>query len=163
MQYLKICATLLIALLFTACGSVSYLGLHHPGTGQEIRPIRDVEGQPPVEQRIVYFDFNRADIRADAIPVLDANADFLLETMKKNSNLQIVIEGHADTIGSEEYNVVLGNRRAEAVSRYLRNRGVPPANIRTLSFGESRPVVLSSGQEDLARDRSRRVVLVYSP
>lgn len=113
---------------------------------------------PPVKQRIilrgVYFDFNRSDIRADARPVLDQGAELL----KANPGVDVRVEGHTDSIGSEEYNQALSMRRAESVYRYLVNRGVDPERFTVEGFGESRPI--ASNDTETGRAQNRRVELI---
>ncbi|HEY5657601.1 MAG TPA: peptidoglycan-associated lipoprotein Pal [Myxococcota bacterium] len=97
----------------------------------------------------MYFDFDRFDIRADARPVLRANAD----AIGKASGV-VTIEGHCDERGSSEYNLALGERRANAVKRYLVDLGVSSSKLRTVSFGEERPAV--QGHDESAWRYNRR-------
>ena len=99
----------------------------------------------------VYFDFDRYEIREDAKPVLRSNA----RGIKSNSRLgNITIEGHCDERGSEEYNLALGERRANGVKRYLVDLGVPSSRLRTVSFGEAKPAVM--GHDESAWRYNRR-------
>jgi peptidoglycan-associated lipoprotein len=88
-----------------------------------------------LSKRIVYFDFDRADIRADSQSVVSAHAAFLA----KNANIKVRLEGHADERGSREYNIGLGERRGQAVRRALLLSGVAEAQLSTVSYGEERP------------------------
>jgi peptidoglycan-associated lipoprotein len=98
----------------------------------------------------VYFDYDRSDIREDARAGLRANADKL-----NAGNLGVVtVEGHCDERGSTEYNLALGERRANAVKRYLVDLGVPSSNLRTVSFGEERAAV--QGHDESAWRYNRR-------
>jgi OOP family OmpA-OmpF porin len=112
---------------------------------------------PPTSQRLVLrgvnFDFNKSDIRPDSRPVLDEAADVL----KDNPTVRISVEGHTDSIGSDEYNEKLSVRRAEAVFRYLVNRGVAPTRMEVIGYGESRPV--ASNETESGRAQNRRVEL----
>ena len=83
----------------------------------------------------VFFDYNMSEIRADARGPLQTNADW----MKKWTGTQIVLEGHADSRGSSEYNLALGSRRANSAKDYLVNLGVPAARITVLSKGKEAP------------------------
>ncbi|MDP3091442.1 MAG: peptidoglycan-associated lipoprotein Pal [Nitrospira sp.] len=83
----------------------------------------------------VFFDFDRFTVRSDAQPMLEANAGAL----KLQPDQQIVIEGHCDERGTSAYNLVLGERRAQSVKRYLQVLGVPPSQIRITSYGKERP------------------------
>jgi peptidoglycan-associated lipoprotein len=82
----------------------------------------------------IFFDFDRYTIRADAQPVLEANASRL-----KTISGKIVIEGHCDERGTEAYNLVLGEKRARATKRYLEDLGVPSTRMKIISYGEIRP------------------------
>jgi len=112
----------------------------------------------PVKQRIVLrgvtFDFNSADIRPEARPVLDQAAQLL----KANPGVDVRIEGHTDSIGSAAYNQALSIRRAESVFRYLVNQGVDPERLRVEGFGASQPV--ASNATEAGRAQNRRVELI---
>jgi peptidoglycan-associated lipoprotein len=82
-----------------------------------------------------YFDFNKADIRADARPALAKTADFL----RNYPQIRVTIEGHCDERGSTEYNLALGDRRAGAVKQYLVSLGISADRISTVSFGKEKP------------------------
>ena len=83
----------------------------------------------------VFFDYDRAEIRGDMIATLQGNATWL----KSNPNVRFTIEGHCDERGSEEYNLGLGDRRANAVKEFLVGQGVAANRINTVSYGEERP------------------------
>jgi peptidoglycan-associated lipoprotein len=85
--------------------------------------------------RDIHFDFDRYDIRADDAKVLDANAAWLTD----NARALVLVEGHADERGTNEYNLALGERRARAALDYLVSRGVRSARISVVSYGEERP------------------------
>ncbi|MDH3519552.1 MAG: peptidoglycan-associated lipoprotein Pal [Myxococcales bacterium] len=106
-----------------------------------------------VNLQTVYFDFDRAEIREDARPVLRGNAK-TLSSLTGN----VTIEGHCDERGSAEYNLALGERRANAVKRYLVDLGVSSARLRTVSFGEERPAV--QGHDESAWRYNRRADFV---
>lgn len=89
----------------------------------------------------VYFDLDSSSIRPQFESVLRGAAEAL-----KSSGASVVIEGHCDDRGSDEYNVALGERRATAVRRYLYNLGVPQDQMSTVSYGEARPAVSGSGE-----------------
>ena len=112
-------------------------------------PVRVVK----VELETIYFDFDRFDIRADARPVLRGNAAVISDASGK-----VTIEGHCDERGSAEYNLALGERRANAVKRYLVDLGVSSAKLRTVSFGEERPAV--QGHDESAWRYNRRADFV---
>jgi peptidoglycan-associated lipoprotein len=108
-----------------------------------------------LSQRIVFFDFDRADIRADSQSIVTAHAAFLA----KSPNVKVRLEGHADERGSREYNIGLGERRAQAVRRALLLQGVAEAQLTTVSYGEERPA--SAGSDEQAYAQNRRVEIVY--
>jgi peptidoglycan-associated lipoprotein len=104
---------------------------------------------------IVYFDYDRAEIKAEFVPIVTAHAKYL----NTNSSNKVRLEGHSDERGSREYNIGLGERRAQAVRRALMLQGVTEAQITTVSYGEERPSV--QGSDESAYGKNRRVELVY--
>ena len=107
----------------------------------------------------VFFDFDSSDIRADAVPTLEAQAAFL----RTFPSLTLVIEGHADERGTREYNLALGERRANAHKDYLISLGVDPARIETISYGKERPAVAGSNESAWAQNRRAVVALKNAP
>ena len=103
----------------------------------------------------VKFGFDKAELSAEAKSALDAFADKL---KADNKNVYVEIQGHTDNVGSEEYNFQLGEKRAEAVRRYLSMKGVPLNRLSTISYGEAEPVADNSTRD--GRNQNRRVVLV---
>lgn len=103
--------------------------------------------------RGVNFDFDKANIRADARPILDE----AISTLKSEGTITIVCEGHTDSRGTDEYNQRLSQRRATAVKDYLVKGGVPADRISVEGFGESKPV--ASNDTDDGRAQNRRVEL----
>ncbi len=106
-------------------------------------------------QRIVYFDFDRSDIRADFVDMIAAHGRYTAG----NANVSIRLEGHSDERGSLDYNIGLGERRAQAVRRALALQGVSEAQVATVSYGEERPAETGSTEEAWAKNR--RVEIVY--
>jgi peptidoglycan-associated lipoprotein len=104
---------------------------------------------------VVYFDYDRAEIKPEFVPIITAHAKFL----NGNSARKVRLEGHSDERGSREYNIGLGERRAQAVRRALMLQGVTEAQITTVSYGEERPAV--QGSDEAAYAKNRRVELVY--
>ena len=92
--------------------------------------------------RDAYFDYDKADIRPDARAALSQTADFL----KKNSSIKASIEGHCDERGSTEYNLGLGDRRANAVKQYLSSLGIAADRLSTVSFGKEKPFCMESNE-----------------
>lgn len=85
--------------------------------------------------RSIYFDFDNSFIRNDQVSALQGNAAYV-----KSSNASVTIEGHCDERGTNEYNLALGQRRADASRDYMSNLGVNSGSINTVSFGEEKPV-----------------------
>jgi peptidoglycan-associated lipoprotein len=104
---------------------------------------------------IVYFDYDRAEIKPEYVPLIAAHAKYL----NGNANRRVRLEGHSDERGSREYNIGLGERRAQAVRRALMLQGVSDTQIMTVSYGEERPAV--AGSDESAYSRNRRVEFVY--
>jgi peptidoglycan-associated lipoprotein len=100
---------------------------------------------------LVYFDYDRWNLREDARRTLRENAR-KIESLPGGATL--VVEGHCDERGSEEYNLALGDRRAVAVARYLEDLGVPKSRLQTVSFGESKPA--AAGHDESAWRVNRR-------
>ncbi|MES2218568.1 MAG: OmpA family protein [Pseudomonadota bacterium] len=102
-----------------------------------------------------YFDFDSSVVNDNEKPAIFANAN----NLTAHSGAKILLEGHTDPRGSREYNVALGERRANSVADLLKAKGVSPDQIRVISYGAERPAVAGHSDEDYRRDR--RVVLVY--
>lgn len=100
----------------------------------------------------VYFGFDRYDVEGEYQTLLDAHAEYLNST-KGN----VTVAGHADERGTPEYNIALGQRRADAVQGYLASKGA--TNVSTVSYGEEKPAVLGHTEADYAKNR--RAVLEY--
>ena len=94
------------------------------------------------EVRDAYFDYDKADIRADAREALGKTADFL----RNYPQLRVTIEGHCDERGSTEYNLALGDRRASAVKQYLVSLGIPADRLTTVSYGKEKPFCMESNE-----------------
>jgi peptidoglycan-associated lipoprotein len=115
--------------------------------------------RPPVKEYTfedVYFDFDRYSLRPEATRVLDE----AIAALKENTTLRVEIEGHTCSIGTAEYNLALGDRRANAVKDYLVSRGVTADRLRTVSYGEERPKYDNSREE--TRRLNRRAALVVN-
>jgi peptidoglycan-associated lipoprotein len=103
----------------------------------------------------IYFEFDRSDLLPEAQAVLRDKADFL----KANPKGSVIVEGHCDERGTNEYNLALGDRRAEAAKAYLINLGVPAARMETVSYGEERPVDPGNNESAWAKNRRAHFVL----
>ncbi|MCG6966713.1 MAG: peptidoglycan-associated lipoprotein Pal [Chromatiaceae bacterium] len=109
----------------------------------------------PLYTKTIYFDFDQSTIRSDFIDVLRAHAAYI----NSNRSATVLIEGHADERGSREYNIGLGERRANAIRNFLEAEGVADTQINTISYGEERPAAL--GHDEVSLSENRRGVLVY--
>jgi peptidoglycan-associated lipoprotein len=124
------------------------------GGGVTVSPL-EAERARLMQQLVVYFDYDTADILPEFNALLQAHGQYLAQ----NPNTQIRLEGHADERGSREYNIGLGERRAQAVRRVLTLQGAGGAQLTTVSYGEERPA--QTGADDEAWRLNRRVELVY--
>lgn len=104
----------------------------------------------------VYFDLDSYEVRSEALPRLDAQAQWLM----RYPSVTVRIEGNADERGTREYNLALGARRAESVRNYLISRGVPAARIDTISYGKERPIAEGSNEDAWARNRNAHTAVV---
>ena len=121
--------------------------------------VDSTESQGPsgelLSKRIVYFDFDSSEIRADSQSVVAAHARYLAGAPAQ----KVRLEGHADERGSREYNIGLGERRGQAVRRALMLQGVAEVQLSTVSYGEERPA--AAGSDEQAYALNRRVEIVY--
>lgn len=109
----------------------------------------------PLSQRSIYFDYDSAEIRSEYRPVIEAHAQYLSE----NPDTTVTLEGNTDERGSREYNLALGERRAESVKRQMVLLGASAGQIKVVSYGEERPV--STCHEEECWRLNRRVDIVY--
>jgi peptidoglycan-associated lipoprotein len=105
--------------------------------------------------RVIYFDFDSSEIRPENVGVIAAHA----KVLARNASVRVRLEGHTDERGSPEYNIGLGERRAQAVKRALLLQGVADSQVATVSYGEERPAV--TGPTEAAWAKNRRVEFVY--
>jgi peptidoglycan-associated lipoprotein len=106
-------------------------------------------------QTVIYFDFDRSDIRPEFVEVIAAHA----RKLAASPGLKVRLEGHTDERGSREYNIGLGERRAQSVRRALLLQSVGDAQVNTVSYGEERPA--AEGHDEAAWVKNRRVEIVY--
>ena len=105
--------------------------------------------------RTIYFEFDASDVPESARATIEAHARYLSE----HAGASIILEGHADERGSREYNIALGERRADAVRQLMTLLGATGPQIRAISYGEERPA--SNGHDESAWQLNRRVEIVY--
>jgi len=180
---LQAAAVLCAALLLAACGSNVNLAEDVPVQDRTAVPVQQIGvapaapagaaavdqravapvqagttaiGQPPAHlARLVFFDFDQYTVRAEFVPLLEGHARFLAADRQR----RVALEGHTDERGGREYNLALGQKRAEAVRRSLALMGVQDAQMEAVSFGEEKPA--SAGTDEAAHSQNRRVELVY--
>ena len=177
-RWLRVVAGLGLAAALAACGSGVKLddvpvedragtatgaGTGAGGQGGAVDP-RGVSGvsvngadaaQPNAMTRIVYFDYDSFEVKAEFAATLEANARYL----NANRTRRVGLEGHTDERGGREYNLALGQKRAEAVRRSLSLLGVSEAQLEAVSFGEEKPAQV--GFDEAAFAKNRRVELTY--
>jgi len=144
------------------CGGPQEVPMEEPPEVEQPAEEPEKEGQEPevVERPEVeltstdfekaYFDFDKYNIRPDARTALEYNA----EVLKRHPEVDILIEGHCDERGTVEYNLALGERRANSVKDYLVKLGIDASRMRTISYGKERPVDL--GHNEVAWQKNRR-------
>lgn len=123
------------------------------GTAFQGDPLDDPNSL--LANRVVYFDFDKSDIKSEFTDTIRAHAEYLAA----HPNVSITLEGHCDERGTREYNIALGERRANAVMRMLTLQGVSANQIRTVSYGEERPAAL--GHDESAWSLNRRAEFIY--
>jgi peptidoglycan-associated lipoprotein len=118
------------------------------GLGERPPAPMSSSGESPLGS--IYFDFDRFALRSDAQSTLKSNAQLL----RDNPSWQIQVEGNCDERGSDEYNLALGKKRAEAAKSYLMDLGIDSSRIATISYGEENPA--AQGSDEMAWSRNRR-------
>lgn len=120
-------------------------------------PGSDADFRRSVTSNTVLFGLDQSDVDADARAILDSQATWL----QRYPNVRATIEGHADERGTREYNLGLGDRRANAAKNYLVAKGIDPSRLTTISYGKERPVALGSDEASWAQNR-RAVTVVLN-
>ena len=105
--------------------------------------------------RIIYFEYDSSDVKSEDRTTVEAHAAYLVE----NPSTIITLEGHADERGSREYNLALGERRAQTVQRQMTLIGASPDQIRTVSYGEEKPAI--DDHDEYSWSQNRRVEIIY--
>ena len=143
-------------------------GMYTPGTGtgpgesgvsgditkMDVPPadrtgIPEGEPQPESELKTVYFDYNQYNLTPQAVQTLEGDLQWILA----HPNRHVRIEGNCDARGSEQYNLELGEKRAEAIRNYLYTRGADANHLHTISYGESNPAVAGTGEAAWRQNR----------
>ena len=162
MRY-KILGLIAAVALVAACETASEGGGAQTGGGATsattsagaIRPGSQEDLVVNVGDR-VFFDFDKFNLKPDARKTLEKQAAWL----KANPSVRVTIEGHCDERGTREYNLALGERRANSAKDYLVSLGVNPGRLKTISYGKERPVAM--GSNEAAWTQNRRSVTVVS-
>jgi peptidoglycan-associated lipoprotein len=115
------------------------------------------DAQGPLAKRVIYFDFDKSEIKPEFADIVAFHA----HNLTSHPNLHVKLEGNTDERGTREYNIGLGERRAQAVRRALMLQGVAESQLTTVSFGSERPA--AEGDDEAAWSLNRRVELVYTP
>jgi peptidoglycan-associated lipoprotein len=124
------------------------------GTGEASGPMDEPQQPVAAEIEDVFFDYDKHHLRGDARSILEANA----RVLKADPAVSLVLEGHCDERGTVEYNLALGERRAQSVRSYLEQLGIDPSRLRTVSYGEERPFAM--GHDESSWSKNRRVHFV---
>lgn len=168
----------ILLVMLMACLSVAACGSKHPkisppppasevgagsgstgaGANAEGQNADDETAGPQggvLAKRLIYFDFDSSEIKGEGTDIVGAHAKYLAS----NPTARVRLEGHTDDRGSREYNIGLGERRAQSVRRALLLQGATEAQISTVSYGAERPAV--AGHDEAAWAKNRRVEIVY--
>ncbi len=147
----KIAILLLSLTLLAACGQKYDI----IDTEVEANKINNEQLKEDDNISKVYFDLNKSLLKQEGKNTLDAVA----KKLKSQEDVKIVIEGHCDERGTREYNLALGQRRAESVKKYLVEKGIKAGSIKTISYGKEQPEFIGSGEEVWSKNR-RGVIIV---
>lgn len=173
----NVAAVVVIGLVLGACSSTGKKGqtpdalpadeqpsvTAPPQSEGEISRSMDAEGNPLNPQtgmalgRIVYFGYDKAVLPPESLGLLELHAAFL----RNNPDKRVLVDGNTDERGTREYNLALGERRADSVRTFLVSVGVRRSQVDTVSYGEERPA--DSGHDEAAWAKNRRAVLGYQP
>jgi peptidoglycan-associated lipoprotein len=147
-----VAASLVLAGCVTAPGQTGgTAGSGSAASGGSSGPV----GAPPKSQSSVFFEFDRFDVKPDGQAVATAYANF----MKSDAKARVTIEGNADERGTVEYNLALGQKRAEAVRRELIQRGVAAGRVEAISNGEEKPIAKGSNEAAWAKNRRADLIV----
>lgn len=126
--------------------------LEEEGLGEDALGAAGLGGPMTPERFVnedIFFEFDSSALTPEAQEILKAKADWL----RRNPDARVLIEGHCDSRGTNEYNIALGERRAEGVKNYMMSLGVGGGRMRTISYGEERPLVPGESEEAWAKNR----------
>lgn len=174
-KWMLIVVALSIVLMFSACGkkAAKVEPVQEPVVEKVDEPVAQVEKPVLSEEELfqqksleelnkdqilkrINFDFDMYAIREDMKPIVQANANWLL----KFPSVEVLIEGHCDEKGTIEYNIALGEKRAEAAKNYLVSLGLNAAKVKIISYGKSKPLV--QGVDEASYFQNRRAEFVIT-
>lgn len=160
----KLALAALLSVMMAACSSTDTDGtetastapaggnaISTPANADGLTDAQRIERDRALAKTVFYFEFDRSDLSAEDRDALIHHANRL----KAEPNRRIRLEGHADERGTREYNIALGERRAQAVERYLQVQGVSATQLETISYGEEQPA--ATGTSEAAYSQNRRV------
>jgi peptidoglycan-associated lipoprotein len=124
------------------------------GAGAGGNPLRDPNS--PLSKRSIYFDYDSFVVKEEYRPLIEAHARYL----QQNRNARMTVQGHTDERGSREYNIALGQRRADSVKRMMTLVGAQDGQVETVSLGEEKP--RNSGHDEAAWAENRRGDILYA-
>jgi peptidoglycan-associated lipoprotein len=124
-----------------------------PQPVQTAQPPTSIQDILAHQVQDVHFDYDKSDIRPEDQPILQADANALKTIFSMDPNFVVMVEGNCDERGSAEYNIGLGDRRAQAAKEALAAMGVPGDKLRTVSYGKERPICTDATEECYARNR----------
>jgi len=153
-MWILLAITLFLAVFITGCPKKTPPPpppVEIPPEPQIEEPVVEPEPEPEIDLRTIYFDFDKSNIKPDQQARLTDNA----EQLRQFADVSVLIEGHCDERGTNEYNMALGARRANAVKNFLTEYGIAATRLQTKSYGEEKPVCTQSTEG--CWDRNRRV------
>lgn len=139
-------------MMFAGCAKKEVVSNESQAPQQSVQPVKAKAAMP--SSNSVYFAFDSSALDAAGKATLDAYAAYLND----HADVAIILEGNCDERGSREYNLALGQRRADSVRDYLNGQGVDASRVDTVSFGEERPVCTGSGEACWAQNRRADIV-----
>jgi peptidoglycan-associated lipoprotein len=151
----KLLSLFAAALLLAACETTPETSANDTGGGVVVpppTPVGDLNMQEDMLLKVgdrIFFAFDRSDLNGESQSTLRKLKDW----MEDNPNVTITLEGHCDERGTREYNLALGERRADAVRDYLVALGISGGRLTTISYGKERPAVLGSSEDSWAQNR----------
>lgn len=129
--------------------------LSEDGYTGSINSVPLEERSEVIENHTVYFAYDSSEITTEMQSIIDKHMNFL----QKHTNIKVILEGHTDERGANSYNVVLGEKRAQAIKDILLSAGIPDTQVEIISYGELKPLGMGGNEESWSKDR--RAVFTY--